>query len=116
MHQRNQYIQTGKEFIGKFYAPRSERSWIVNPDHQENTLHFFFLFYFIIFFQLVHSGFQIKCNQERPCQAYCFLLFSFNLVTFANGMTMNLAMTMTPHLQFPETASDSLEHTPLNVR
>ena len=34
---------------------------------------------------------------------------------FANGMTTSLAMKMTPHLQFPETATDSLQHTPLNA-
>ena len=64
------------------------------------------------FFQLVHPGLQIKFEQERPCQTYCFLLFLFNMVMFPNG----LAMKMTPHLQVTETATDSLEHTPLNVR
>ena len=34
------------------------------------------------------------------------------MVMFPNG----LAMKMTPYLQVTETATDSLEHTPLNVR
>ena len=64
----------------------------------------------------MHASCKVKSDQERPYQTYCFLLFLFKLVMFANGMTTSLAMKMTSHLQFRETATDPLEHTPLNVR